>query len=310
MKKTAHIFAPATVANVSVGFDILGFAIDHLGDEIIAQKGSQAGVQITGITGDGGKLPLAAAHNTAGYAAMKFLESIGEADYPLSLEIHKKMPLQSGLGSSAASAVAGVMAANEVIGAGKSKDELLRFAVMGEELVDGAWHADNIAPSLYGGFTLIRDNPSLDIIHLPAPTQLVALIIHPHHHIETKESRGVLSDQVALPQHIIQNGNTAAFISSLYTGDLALMKRALQDVIITPQRKHLIPEFAASQDIALAEDAIGFGISGAGPSMFCLCEKEAQAERIQEKIAAHFADQHMACDLFISPINLKGAFVY
>jgi len=310
MSKEIKVFAPASVANVSVGFDIIGFAIEHLGDDIIARRAKTNGVTISKITGDGKKLPLEALKNTAGYAAIKFLESIGESGFPMEMEIHKKMPLKSGLGSSAASAVAGVMAANEIIGAGKSKDELLKFAVMGEELVDGAWHADNVAPSLFGNIVLIRDNKSLDLVHLPVPDDLYVLLIHPHQEIETKESRGVLSDHVSLVNHVQQNGNTAAFIVSLFNNDFALMRRSLQDIIVEPQRKHLIHGFDSIRKIAMDQDAIGFGISGAGPSMFCFCKNKEQAELVQGEIKKYFFELSKECDLFVSKINRRGAFVY
>ncbi|MEZ4985951.1 MAG: homoserine kinase [Saprospiraceae bacterium] len=175
-----RIFAPATVANVAVGFDILGFAIHGPGDEIIVKKGTQPGLVITQITGTGKKqLPLEAVKNTAGVAGLQLMEFTNNAAVAIEMEIHKKMPFGSGLGSSAASAAAGVMAVNEWLGSPLSKMEILRFAVAGEEIADGAWHADNVAPSLLGGITFIRDNATLDVHALPVPDELYAAVVYP-----------------------------------------------------------------------------------------------------------------------------------
>lgn len=308
MNPGVKIFAPATVANVSVGYDIMGFAIDNMGDEVIAREGTGKGIQIKRITGDGKKLPRDPMKNTASYSAYKLLEFLGEPDFPLEMEITKRMPLCSGLGSSAASAVAGVVAANYIIGSKLSKEELLKFAVMGEELVDQAWHADNIAPSLFGNWILIRDNASLDIVHLPVPRGIYVVIIHPHILIKTIDSRRVVPKQIELSQHITQAGNLASFVSSMYSNDFKLMKRALHDNIIEPHRASLIPHFEILKEMCLVNDALGFGISGAGPSMFCLCTSTIIAERIQERVEAFYELKMEECDIFITKINRTGAF--
>lgn len=304
------VFAPASVANMAVGYDILGFAIEGPGDEILVREGSEPGLQITKITGTKKKLPLEVENNTAGFAALQFLKHIGEEARPIEMEIHKKMPFGSGLGSSAASAAAGVFAANEFVGRPLERRELLQFAVAGEQIADGAWHADNVAPSLLGGIILIRDNPSLDFVKLPAPDGLFTTVVYPHISILTKESRAILSDTVQLDQHIQQSGNLGFFVAGLYRLDLEMIRRSLEDLIIEPQRAKLIPHFYEMKDIALSEGALGFSISGAGPSVFSLCENSLIAENIGEKINAFLADKKIENDVFVSKINNKGAFKF
>ena len=198
MEKEVRVFAPASVANVAVGFDILGFAIYGPGDEIVARFVDQQGISIKCITGTGDrKLPLAVEKNTAGYSALSFLKSIGKSDIGIELEIHKKMPFGSGLGSSAASAVGGVMAVNELLGRPVDKQSLLHHAVLGEQVADGAYHADNVAPSLLGGLILIRNNEDLDVHSIAVPDDIYASVVYPYVEILTKDARGVLGEEVS-----------------------------------------------------------------------------------------------------------------
>lgn len=309
MPHVVKVFSPASVANVAVGYDILGFAIDGPGDEIIVRPGKKPGLHITTIVGDRPKLPKEVLKNTAGYSAHRFLESIGRLDEPIEMEIRKKMPYGSGLGSSAASAAGGVFAVAEYLHTGHQKIDLLRFAVEGEQIADGSFHADNVAPALLGGMVLIRDNATLDCKKLHIPHGLTAIVIYPYVKVLTKESRGILSNTVSLDQHIAQNGNMGAFIAGMYTSDFGLIKRSLQDVIIEPQRKHLIPHFDEIKSIALEEGALGFSISGAGPSMFALCDNSLIAENIQEKVAALLKENKIKNNIYISGINHEGVFI-
>lgn len=302
------VFAPASVANVAVGFDILGFALEMPGDEIIVREGKEPGLKITQITGAKNKLPLDASKNTAGYAALQLLKHIGESDRPIEMEIHKKMPFGSGLGSSAASAVGGVFAVNEFCKTGLSKYDILRFAVEGEEIADGAFHADNVAPSLLGGMVLIRDNQSLDVKKIHVPQGLNVVVIYPHIEILTKDSRNILTDTVPFKDVILQSGNLAAFVAAMYTSDFGLMKRSLQDVLVEPQRAKLIPHFYDIKEMALNTGCLGFSISGAGPSMFALCDNTAIANEIGEKAKLLLKKHKIESDLFYSKINLEGAF--
>ncbi len=308
MSAAIKVFAPASVANVACGFDILGFALEHPGDEIIARFSGNKGLKISQITGtEGKKLPYDIYKNTAGYAAQKLLEFIGETERGIELEIHKKMPFGSGLGSSAASAAAGVMAVNELLNRPLPKKELLHFAVLGEQIADGAYHADNVAPSLLGGIIFIRDNPTLDVHKLPVPDGLFAAVVHPKIEILTKDARNVLSDRVTLSQTIQQSGNLGGLIIGLYNQDLELIQRSLNDTIIEPQRAKLIPHFYKVKEAALNHQALGCSISGAGPSIFTLCTSKAIAENVGQAMQKTFTDNKIASDLFISKINPKGA---
>ena len=303
-----RVFAPATVANVAVGFDILGFAIHGPGDEVVLRRVQTPGLRISTITGTGEKqLPLAAERNTAGFAALSLLEHLGKSDMGLEMEIHKKMPFGSGLGSSAASAAAGVFAANAILGSPLPKEELLPFAVAGEEIADGAYHADNVGPSLLGGILFIRDNQSLDVRTLPVPEELHAAVVYPHVEILTKDAREVLSDQLSLHQHIEQNGNLGALLIGFYESDYDLISRSLLDVIIEPQRSQLIPHFADVKKAAIENGALGASISGAGPSVFALCKGPANAKIVAEKMQQIFQQNGIACNAYASPINTVGA---
>jgi homoserine kinase len=307
MNAGIKVFAPASVANVAVGYDILGFALDKPGDEIIVRFCNKPGLQITRITGANGKLPMEIEKNTAGFAAQRLLEHLGEEKRGIEMEIHKKMPFGSGLGSSAASAVAGVMAINELLKGPLDKRALLPFAVQGEQIADGAYHADNVAPSLLGGITLIRSNAELDVHRLHVPRGTYATVIYPEVEVLTKDARGILSNQVTLEQHIQQSGNLAAFIVGLYKSDFALIQRSLQDLIIEPQRAQLIPHFYAVKEAALLAGALGCSISGAGPSIFALSQNSLIAAQVGEAMQKVFTDQQIRNQLFISEINQEGA---
>ena len=302
------VFAPATVANVAVGFDILGFAIDKPGDEIIVHFTDKPGLKISEIKGAKGKLPYDITKNTASYAAMKFLEHIGESGRGIDMKIHKKMPFGSGLGSSAASAVAGVMAVNELLNCPLEKRELLPFAVLGEQIADGAYHADNVAPSLIGGIILVCSNETLDIHRLPVPNGLYATVIYPKIKILTKVSRAVLSDQVSLDKCIQQTGNLGGLIVGLMNSDFDLIGRSLNDVIIEPQRSQLIPGFDEVKKGALKAGALGCSISGAGPSIFALSSNSLIAENVGIAMKKVFLDKKIGHELYISTINHRGAY--
>lgn len=306
-KMGVKVFAPASVANVACGFDILGFALDGPGDEVIARFSDKKGVHISKITG--GKLPLAAEKNTAGYAAIKFLEFIGEQDRGIELEIHKKMPFGSGLGSSAASAVGGVMAVNELLRRPLEKRALLQFAVLGESIASGAIHADNVAPSLLGGFTLVRDSCTLDVHRIHVPRGLYATVIYPKVEILTKEAREMLKTEVPLKTVTKQSANLGAFIIGMFNSDFNLIRRSLNDLIIEPQRAGLIPHFYAAKEAAFNANVLGCSISGSGPSIFALSENSLIAEQAGEAFKKIFHDNKIPCDLFLSPINMEGCVV-
>lgn len=307
MNAGIKVFAPASVANVAVGYDILGFALEAPGDEIIARFSNKPGLKITKITGANGKLPYELEKNTAGYAALKLLEYLGESGRGIEMEIHKKMPFGSGLGSSAASAVAGVMAINELLRCPLAKRELLPFAVLGEQIADGAYHADNVAPALIGGITLVRSNEELDVHRLNVPRGTYATVVHPDVKILTKDARGILSDKVSLEQHIRQSGNLAGFIVGLYQSDFDLIGRSLQDLIIEPQRAKLIPHFQEVKEAVLHTGVLGCSISGAGPSIFALSSNSLIAENAGAAMKRVFNDHGIENQVYTCAINQKGA---
>ncbi|MDA7518414.1 homoserine kinase [bacterium] len=308
-KKEVRVFAPATVANVACGYDVLGFAIDAPGDEVIARHSDEPGLRITKITGDDGKLPLEAEKNTAGVAALDLLKHLGMLDRGIELEIHKKMPFGSGLGSSAASAVAGAYAVNCLIGEPLTKKQLLPFAMTGEASADGAWHADNVGPCLLGGIVFIRDNQELDIANLPVPKNLWAAVVHPDIEILTKVARGILPTEVPLENVTQQIGNLGGLICGLIQEDYGLISRSVHDVIAEPRRQKLIPEFYKAKRAALGAGALGFSISGAGPSVFALCEGEESARKVGAAVSEVFSKIDLTNQLYVSRVNKQGVTV-
>ena len=310
-KKSAQavrVFAPATVANVAVGYDVLGFALEHLGDEVIARWGNDPGVHITNIHGTKKNLPRDPKINTATKGILAMLEELGETNSSIEIEIFKKMPIGSGIGSSAASAAAGVMAVNELLGRPFDKRDLAKFAVLGESAADGAIHGDNVIPSLVGGIVLIRDNVTCDFIKLPIPKGITVFVIYPEIEILTKDARAVLSNTVSLNQLISQTGNIASFVASLYTSDLSLMQNSLSDHVIEPQRAQLNPHFYELQEIALEQGAMNYTISGAGPSMFGFAHNTLIAENVTTAIQEKLRGLHIRSHQYISNINPRGAY--
>jgi homoserine kinase len=303
------IFAPATVGNIGIGFDVLGVALERPGDEVIASKSSAPGVRITQITGAGSKLPYDPNQNTAGVAAMRLLEHLGATTQGIELDIHKKMPIGSGLGSSAASAAAAVYAVSELLRTGMSKRELLPFACMGEQLVSGGIQVDNVAPSLLGGIILARDNATYDVHRLHAPKGLYFAVVHPHVQVLTKDARSVLKPDVALQQHVRQSANLGGFIVGLFNADIPLIGRCLHDEIIEPQRAALIPGFYDVKEAAMSAGALGCSISGAGPAVFALCANSLIAENAGAAMVQAFKQHKIEATLFQSGINQEGAVI-
>lgn len=303
-----RVYAPATVANVAVGYDILGFALESPGDEIIARWGKEPGLKITKIKGTDKKLPLDPSKNTAGLGALQLLEDLGKSDLAIELEIYKKMPFGSGMGSSAASAAASVMAINELLGRPLEKRALAKYAVIGESAADGAIHGDNVIPSLLGGIILIRDNATYDFIKLPVPLGLTVFLIYPEIEILTRDARAVLSKDVSLEKLILQTGNIASFVASLYTSDLDLMKKSLKDHVIEPQRAQLIPYFYKMQDIAMAQGAMNYTISGAGPSMFGFAQNTLVADNAVNAIQLFLKNKNIVSQKYVSAINTTGSY--
>ncbi len=303
--KQIRVFAPATVANVACGFDVLGFALNEPGDEVIMQTNDSEEVTISKIIGDDGKLPLNANKNTAGVVVKQYLEHIGSKQ-GIDIQLQKRMPLGSGLGSSAASAVASLFAVNELLGSPLTRQELLPFAMEGERIACGAAHADNVAPALLGGFVLVRSYAPLDVVSIPFPKDLVATVVHPQIEIRTEDARSILKKSILLKDAIQQWGNIGGLIAGLIQEDYALIKRSLQDVIIEPVRSLLIPSFDKVKKAALDSGALGCSISGSGPSIFALSTSLATAGEIASAMRKELKMIGIDCDVYISPINKVG----
>ncbi len=307
MSKVIKAFAPATVANVGCGFDVLGFSVDEPGDCVEVEiEEANPGIQIVSISGDGGKLPLDPNLNTVSLVIQEYLKVLGKTELGVNIKLDKKMPLKSGLGSSAASSVVGVYALNELLGRPMAQEELLPFAMEGERLACGSPHADNVAPALLGGFVLIRSYAPLDVVKLPTPSDLFATIIHPHIEVKTKDARSILRRQVELKSAVEQWGNVGGLIAGLYREDYELIGRSLQDVIVEPVRSILIPGFDRAKQAAIENGALGCSISGSGPSIFALSKGKEVAEKVKAALKAVYDEINIESEVFISSINTEG----
>ena len=301
--KEIKIFTPATVANISCGFDILGLCLDTVGDEMVVREVPEKGIKITKITGQ--KLPLETHENVAGVAGLALLEKV-DASVGYEIEIHKKIKPGSGIGSSSASAAGAVFAINELLGKPFSKQELIYFAMQGEKLASGSEHADNVSPVILGGFTLVRSYQPLDVLKINTPNDLYATIIHPQIEVKTADSRAVLKNQVSLKKMVTQMGNFGGLISGLFTNDYDLIGRSLHDEIIEPNRLVLIPEFNKVKKGVIHAGALGAGISGSGPSIFALSKGERTAKFVGETMAKIYNNTDIDYDIHISKINQQG----
>lgn len=306
--QSIKVFAPATVANVVCGFDILGFAVDEPGDELIMEITNKPGVNIVSIEGDEGKLPLNPAKNTVSASVISLLKKLERPDIGFDIKLKKKMPMGSGLGSSAASAVAGLFAANELLGNPITKEQLLPFAMEGEALACGHGHADNVAPALFGGFTLIKSYEPLEVIALPVP-DLYCALLYPHVDVPTRDARQIIRSKVLLRDAVTQWGNIAGLISSLYTKDNDLLGRCMKDVIVEPIRSMLIPEFDQMKETAMNNGALGFGISGSGPTVFSLYKSKDDAEKVLQTLKKMLLAKGIESNIYLSKINKNGPIV-
>jgi homoserine kinase len=299
------IFAPATVANVACGFDIFGFAVDAPGDEVIVRKRTDNQIIITNITGEEGKLTYDVSKNAVSVPIIKYLEQTGSKQ-GLEIELHKKMPLGSGLGSSSASSVAGVFAVNELLGKRLTTKELLPFSMEGERIACGSAHADNVAPALLGGFVVVRSYEPLDVFKVPTPIELYVTIVHPDIEVNTKDARHILRNEVSMKNTIAQMGNVAGMIAGLMQADYQLIASSMVDFIIEPVRAILIPEFWEVKNAALLAGALGCSISGAGPSIFAFSKGRDTAKKVAIAMKNSFEKVGIHADAYVSGINHDG----
>jgi len=297
------IFSPATVANVACGFDVLGFCLDTIGDEMVVRKTAEKGVKITKIVG--ADLPFETKKNVAGVAALAILEA-ANADFGVEIEIYKNIKPGSGVGSSSASASGTVFAINELLGRPFDKQKLTCFGMKGEAVASGVEHADNVAPGIFGGFTLVKEVNPLKVVQLPTPSELYATIIHPQIEIKTSEARAILPKEVELQQAIKQWANVGSLVSALYESDYELIADSLNDFIVEPHRSQLIPHFDEVKKAMLEAGALGGGISGSGPSIFSLCKGKEVAEKVAEAITKVYESTGIEFDVYVSKINAEG----
>lgn len=297
------LFCPATIANLNCGFDVMGLCLETIGDEMIIRKTPEKGIRITKI--EGANLPYETEKNVAGVAALAVLNAVN-CDFGFEIEIYKKIKTGSGIGSSSASAAGAVFGVNELLGRPFTPHQLVDFAMKGEAIASGCEHADNVAPCLLGGFTLVRGYNPLDVIRIDSPSELYAVVLHPHIELKTSDSRAVLEPTVSLKNAITQTGNLGGLIAGLFTGDYNLIGRSLQDVLIEPLRKKLIPNFDATKNAALQNGALGAGISGAGPSIFALCKGKESADKVAQAMKESYATTRIDFDLHVSKINPNG----
>lgn len=304
--KTIKALAPATVANVSCGFDVFGFAVEQPCDEVTLTLTKNPGVLIKKISGDAGRLPMQPEKNTCGVAVMSFFNAI-DSNVGIEIELQKNLPLGSGMGSSAASAAAALVGANALLGEPLGRRELLPFAMEAERVACGSAHADNVAPSLLGGFVLIRGYAPLDVVTIPTPENLFCTLVHPHLELKTQDSRQVLRSSIPLKDAVMQWGNIAGLVAGLMKPDFGLIGRSLKDVVAEPVRALLIPGFDLIKEKAVEAGALGCGISGSGPTIFALSTERDIAVRVGKIIQQQFQSVKLASEVYVSKINTVGA---
>ena len=307
MRNDIHVFAPGSVANVGCGFDTLGFAIHRPGDDIIVRFSDRPGLNIVDIRGDEGKLPREPEKNTAGVAAMELMKRL-QVEKGIEMEIVKGIPIGSGMGSSACSAVAGAMAVNELLGKPMNKYELLPFALAGEAIASGgAIHADNVGPCLLGGMVLVRSNEELDMINIEVPDNLYVALVLPDLQVLTSDARKILRKEIPMSEAITQWGNVGGLVAGLMKQDFELIGRSLKDVVVEPYRSRLIPRFYEVKEAAIKAGALGCSISGAGPAVFAFCKGDESAFKVAIAMQYAFIEGGIECERYVSTINSQGA---
>ncbi len=303
IKNEVTVFGPATVSNVGPGFDLMGFALEAPGDELIIRR-NQTGSLVL-VDESGCNLPLDPAKNVAAIAAASLLEELHNRD-GFDLVFTRKINPGSGVGSSAASCVAAVVGINEILGNPLETAALIHFAMEGEKIASGAVHADNIAPALLGGITLIRGYDPLDIKHIPYPSDLWCAVVHPSLEIRTRESRKLIPDQVPLKVALQQCGNLAGLVAGLTTSDYGLISRSITDVFAEPYRTGQLPDFEALRRSAIDTGSLGTGLSGSGPSVFSLCRGGDMAASVGRVMKQHFTERNIEAAVYVSRISQAG----
>jgi len=313
--RSATAFAPATVSNVAVGFDILGFAVEQIGDRVTVSTAEAPSVIVSEITGADGapadpEIPSDPARNTATVGLIALREDL-RLDYGFEVSVGKGIALGSGLGGSAASAVAGLVAANALLERPLAPESLLHYALLGEQAASAAIHPDNVAPCLLGGLTLVTSVSPLRYVRVPVPERILTVIAHPHRRIDTRDARRLLRPEVPLADYVRQSASLAGFVAGCYTNDYELIGDCFRDLIVEPQRAPLIPGFAEVKRAAVEAGALGASISGSGPTVFAWVTSADAAERVRRAMVRAFAEHGgTVADSWVSPVSMQGARVF
>jgi homoserine kinase len=303
---SATAFAPASIGNVAAGFDVLGHPMGAVGDLVTVARSDRPGVRITSVEGIAGALPGDPVANTATAGLLRLVRERG-LPFGLDVAIRKGIPLGSGMGGSAASAVAGIVAASAVLREPLSQEEMFRYAMVGEAVASGAKHGDNVAPILFGGLRLVRSIDPPDVVRIPVPAGILCVLVHPELRLDTRTARAVLPREIPLSLHVQQTAELAVLVAACFMGDVALIGRALVDHVVEPARAPLVPGFHAVQRAALDAGALGCSLSGAGPSLFAWCDGENAAERVRAAMVRAFAAADVESQGWISPVDCPGA---
>ena len=309
-----RVFAPATLSNLGPGFDVLGLAVEWPGDYVAAEWSDTSGVNIVEVCGDEGLLPTDPTGNVVGIAAAAVLRAYDaratvRRPPGVRLWLDKRMPLASGLGSSAASSVGGALAVAELLGGAFDRDELIMCALEGERAVSGSVHADNVAPCVVGGITLIRSYSPMELLSLPVPDGLRIAVVHPHTAVVTAEARRLVAERsFKITQAVANLGQLGALVTALHRSDLELFGRSISDALVEPVRAPLVPGFSAVKQVALEAGALGCSLSGSGPSVFAFARSDEQAEDLADRMATRFRDAAgLESDSYVGKVNMRGA---
>jgi homoserine kinase len=302
--RTATAFAPATVGNVGVGFDLLGHAMVSVGDRVTVTRIDEPTVRVR--SGSDSTLPADPATNTAGAGLLRLIDDLGLV-FGFDVLLEKGIPLGSGMGGSAASAAGAILAASRLLEEPLTEPELLRYGMFGEEVATGSYHPDNLAPCLLGGLVLALGRDPLHIVRIPVPPALYCVVVHPRLRVDTRDARGVLPDQVCLQDHVAQSGRLAGVIAGCYSGDLSLIGSSLADIIVEPRRAPLVAGFDQVKAAAIGAGALGCSLSGSGPSVFAWCVGGAAGELVRDRMVEAFAAGGVQARGWVSPVNAPGA---
>jgi homoserine kinase len=304
--RTVKTYAPASISNLGAGFDVIGVAIERPGDYVTARRTEAPGIDFT-LDGDGKDLPIIGKENVACHVASLMIDEL-RPPFGIKLTLHKRMPIGSGLGSSAASSVAAVMAVNALLSKPLKKPDLLRFAIEGERKVTNATHGDNVAPSLFGGACIVRNYDPIDIVTIPIKNDIVWAIIHPKIVVRTQEARALLPESVPLQTAVRHWGNVGGLSVGLMTGNAELLGKCTEDLVAEPVRAHLIPGFHEVRKAAFDAGAFGCTLSGSGPSMFAVTASIPKARKIARAMQNRMREiAGIESDIYVSRINKQGA---